>query len=79
MVMLEVPGRRLELALYCFPRALESAWNIGVKYGWWPSVPGGEAVYFSLAMGAMMSLYQHDPASIQEGYRKVLYRFYGTT
>lgn len=77
MVLLEAPGRRLELALYCAPRAVESFWNCGVKAKWWRSIPGGELIYFSLSMGVIMSLYQHDPESIQDGYRKVMVRFLG--
>ena len=34
MVLIEVPGRRLELGLYCLPRAVESLWNAYVKAGY---------------------------------------------
>ncbi|KAJ1936927.1 hypothetical protein FBU59_004903, partial [Linderina macrospora] len=30
-VLLEAPSRRVELAMYCFLRALESGWDVGVK------------------------------------------------
>ncbi|KAJ3099529.1 hypothetical protein HDU97_002972 [Phlyctochytrium planicorne] len=77
MVLIEAPGRRLELGMYCLPRALESLWNCGVGYGWWRHVPHGEGIYFCLATGVLMTLYQKDPASIHDGYRKVMYRFFG--
>ena len=77
MVFIEVPGRRLELALYCLPRAVESAWNCGVKWKYWNNLHGGEAFYFSIASGILMCLYQQDPESIHEGYRKIMLRLIG--
>ncbi|KAI9358271.1 hypothetical protein DFJ73DRAFT_819350, partial [Zopfochytrium polystomum] len=76
-VMVEAPGRRLELGLYCLPRAVESFWNCGVQWGWWRNVPGGEAIYFSIATGVLMALYQMDTETIPSGYRKVMYRLFG--
>ncbi|KAL2918890.1 hypothetical protein HK105_201724 [Polyrhizophydium stewartii] len=77
MVMIEVPGRRLELALYCMPRAIESLYNHLVKKGYARHVPFGEAIYFCLSTGVLMTLYQTDPGSIHSGYRKIMYRFFG--
>ena len=76
-VFIESRGRRLELALYCLPRAIEAAWNCAVKWGYWNHLWGGEALYFSLASSILMSLYQHDPESIHDGYRKVMVRLIG--
>src|SRR5262249_54864291 len=45
MVMIEVPGRRLELGLYCLPRALESFWNCGVQWGWWKNIPYVQSLF----------------------------------
>ena len=39
MVLIEVPGRRLELGLYCLPRALESFWNSFIMKGYVKHVP----------------------------------------
>ncbi|KAI8844848.1 hypothetical protein BC829DRAFT_400161 [Chytridium lagenaria] len=64
MVLIEAPGRRLELGMYCLPRALESLWNSGVGWGWWQHVSG---LYFCVATGVLMTLYQKDPASIHDG------------
>ncbi|KAI8928387.1 hypothetical protein BC831DRAFT_448558 [Entophlyctis helioformis] len=77
MVLIEVPGRRLELGLYCLPRAIESLWHSLGKRGYVRNIPYGEAVYFCLSTGVLMTLYQSDPGSIHEGYRKVMYRFFG--
>ena len=77
MVLIEAPGRRLELGLYCLPRAVESLWNCGVKWGWWKHIPYGEGIYFCLATGVLMTLYQREPEGIHDGYRKVMFRFFG--
>jgi len=37
-VLLETPSRRMELALYCLPRAIESFWKCGAKFGYWPNI-----------------------------------------
>lgn len=76
-VLLEAPGRRLELALYCLPRAVECFWNAGVDKKIWKNIKYGEGIYFSIAMGCIMTLYQHDPESIQDGYRKIMVRYLG--
>ncbi len=38
---------------------------------------GGEAIYFCLSTGLLMSLYQDDPESIHDGYRKFMTRVVG--
>ncbi|KAG5462133.1 MAG: hypothetical protein BJ554DRAFT_5571, partial [Olpidium bornovanus] len=57
-VLIEPRKKRLELGLYCLPRALESAWKCGIEWGWLRNVAGGELIYSSLSMGVLMSLYQ---------------------
>ncbi|RKP26599.1 hypothetical protein SYNPS1DRAFT_13964 [Syncephalis pseudoplumigaleata] len=74
---IDAPGRRLELGMYCLTRALETAWNCGVKWGWWRVIPNGELVYFVFGMGALMSVYQTSPGSIQRGYYGILSRLVG--
>lgn len=77
-VILEQPkSRRLELALYCFPRALESLWNIMVDKGYVKALPYGEVVLFSLSMGLMMTLYQNEPDVVPSNYESVMVRFFG--
>ena len=68
MVLIEVPGRRLELGLYCMPRAIESLWNSMVNAGYARNIPLGECIYFSLSTGVIMTFYQNDPGCIHEGY-----------
>ena len=76
-VFIEGPGRRLELALYFLPRAIETAWNCAVKWGYWSNICCGEVIYFSVASSILMTIYQHDPESIHDGYRKAMKRFIG--
>ncbi|TPX32943.1 hypothetical protein SeMB42_g07554 [Synchytrium endobioticum] len=76
-VLLEARSRRLELAMYCLPRALESFYRCGVEWGWWRYLLGGERLYFCLSTGILMLLYQHDPESIPETYRNLFTRFLG--
>jgi hypothetical protein len=76
-VFIEGPGRRLELALYFVPRAIETAWNCAVKWGYWNSISCGEIIYFSIASSVLMTIYQHDPESIHDGYRKAMKRLIG--
>lgn len=73
MVMVEEPGRRLELAMYCLPRSIESFWNCGVEWGWWRTICGGEAIYFCITTGVLMSLYETEPESIHGVYRKAMH------
>lgn len=79
MVLLEAPGRRLELGMYCLPRAIESLWNTFISKGYVSNIPRGETLYFSIATGVLMVLYQDDPMSIHDGYRKIMTRFFGVT
>jgi len=37
----------------------------------------GEVIYFSLAMGALMSMYQNEPECLNSAFRNVLTRFFG--
>ncbi|RKP11724.1 hypothetical protein BJ684DRAFT_12547 [Piptocephalis cylindrospora] len=75
--LIDPPGRRLELAMYCLPRALESLWKCWERDGWVRGVRHGEVAYFSVAMGFLMWLYQCQPESIDDSYRGVMTRFFG--
>jgi hypothetical protein len=77
-VIMEQPqSRRLELAMYCLPRALESLWNMMVKRGVVKNIPYGESIMFSVAMGGLLTLYQNEPETIPGSYKHVLIRFFG--
>lgn len=90
-VMLESPGRQLELAYYCLPRAMESLWREGITRGYWKPLQiykalgmagaqkgsGGEVGFFVLATGVLMALYQMERGDVSGVYRKMLTRLFG--
>ncbi|KAF9100730.1 hypothetical protein BGX27_000269 [Mortierella sp. AM989] len=76
-VLIEAPGRQMELALYCLPRALETAWNMLISRGFVRNIPHGDIALFSASMGVMMSIYQNDPSVINKHYLTVLTRIFG--
>ncbi|KAI1321342.1 hypothetical protein EDD11_006679 [Mortierella claussenii] len=67
-VLIEAPGRQMELALYCLPRALETSWKLLSKRGLVKNIPHGDIALFSASMGVMMTLYQNDPSVINKHY-----------
>ncbi|KAJ2511508.1 hypothetical protein GGI11_005083 [Coemansia sp. RSA 2049] len=76
-VLVEAPSRRVELAMYCFLRAVENLWDVGIKRGWWKNIRHAEVALFSAAMGIMMTIYQNDPATIGITYHSILTRVFG--
>ncbi|KAG0209487.1 hypothetical protein BGX33_005487 [Mortierella sp. NVP41] len=76
-VLIEAPGRQMELALYCLPRALETTWKLLLKRGLVRNIPYGDIALFSASMGVMMTLYQNDPGVINKHYLTVLTRVFG--
>ncbi|KAJ2847749.1 hypothetical protein GGI22_005892, partial [Coemansia erecta] len=76
-VLIEAPSRRTELAMYCFLRAIENVWDVGVKRNWWKHIRHAEVALFSAAMGIMMTIYQNDPTTIGITYHSILTRIFG--
>ncbi|KAG0354793.1 hypothetical protein BC939DRAFT_405705 [Gamsiella multidivaricata] len=76
-VLIEAPGRQMELALYCLPRALETAWKLMLKRGLVRNIPHADIALFSASMGVMMTLYQNEPSVINKHYLTVLTRIFG--
>ncbi|GJJ74702.1 hypothetical protein EMPS_07060 [Entomortierella parvispora] len=76
-VLIEAPGRQMELALYCLPRALETTWKLLLKRGLVKNIPHGDIALFSASMGVMMTLYQNEPSVINKHYLTVLTRIFG--
>ncbi|KAF9258656.1 hypothetical protein L218DRAFT_876674 [Marasmius fiardii PR-910] len=75
-VLVEEKHRREELAMYVFPKALESVW---LTVGLGGRVPPlcGEVVLAVLGMGMVMNTYQNKPKRLSGLVRKVLYQFVG--
>ncbi|KAF9145735.1 hypothetical protein BGX30_007047 [Mortierella sp. GBA39] len=76
-VLIEAPGRQIELGLYCLPRALDTAWHLMLKRGLVRNVPNAEMALFCASMGLMMTIYQNDPSVINNNYLSVLTRVFG--
>ncbi|KAG0030497.1 hypothetical protein BGZ82_007404 [Podila clonocystis] len=76
-VLIEAPGRQMELALYCLPRALETSWKLLAKRRVVRNMPHGDIALFCASMGVMMSIYQNDPSVINKHYLSVLTRVFG--
>ncbi|KAG0059672.1 hypothetical protein BGZ89_000203 [Linnemannia elongata] len=76
-VLIEAPGRQMELALYCLPRALETSWKLMMKRGLVRNIKNGDIALFSASMGVLMTLYQNEPSVINKHYLTVLTRVFG--
>ncbi|KAM0789497.1 hypothetical protein ACM66B_000316 [Microbotryomycetes sp. NB124-2] len=64
-VWLVPAARRVDLGLYSLRIALQCAWDVAVSRGKARNIPGGELLYFSVAMGILMSCHDRDPALLQ--------------
>ena len=62
-ILLERKGRRSELALYVFPRALHSWWTLCCQRGLVTPMRNGEVYVFSCAMAIIMFHLEHEHAS----------------
>ena len=68
---LEKKSRRLELALYCFARAIESFYLCAHDWGWVPrrGVPRFDVVMFSAATGILMHAYSDNAGRHRDVFR----------
>eukprot|EP00013_Stygamoeba_regulata_P027344 CAMPEP_0177645988 /NCGR_PEP_ID=MMETSP0447-20121125/9538_1 /TAXON_ID=0 /ORGANISM="Stygamoeba regulata, Strain BSH-02190019" /LENGTH=405 /DNA_ID=CAMNT_0019148499 /DNA_START=531 /DNA_END=1748 /DNA_ORIENTATION=+ len=76
-VLLEMKSRRMELALYCLPRALESAFNELHEVGLVRTVRHGELGLFCLAAALLTYCHQMYPESFKPSIRGMLQFFWG--
>ena len=78
VILIEPAHRRTELALYMFPRFLESLFLFMEKYGYVKSIANGEVLVFALAMGIIMFCYQNDQTNIKSTYLSMFKKYWGT-
>ncbi|KAL6055594.1 Mitochondrial import inner membrane translocase subunit tim17 tim22 tim23 family protein isoform 1 [Balamuthia mandrillaris] len=71
-IFLEKKSRRSELALYVFPRALDSLYMQLLDRKWMASVPHGDLLIFCVAMGGLMHYYHNRPQTMSPLLRYVL-------
>ena len=70
-ILVEQKSRRVELAIFSFPKALASFYMIMIEKGYAIWVPGTELFFGSLSMGILMSLYQLEPEHISHPFYKL--------
>ncbi|TXT15872.1 hypothetical protein VHUM_00375 [Vanrija humicola] len=73
----EEKRRRAELAMYCLPKALESAWFTARKRSWVPIVPFGEALLGAAGMAMVMDAYKHKPSALSGVVSRLMYQLVG--
>ena len=76
--LIEPVSRRTEVALFMFPRFLESMHLAMVKRGLARSYNNAEILIFSLAMSVMMYCYQNDEKHIKASYLSMFKKFFKT-
>ena len=76
-VFFEPPSRRTELALYMFPRFLESFFMFLQKKGLVGSIPNGEVLVFALALAIIMYCYQNEERNIKSNYLGLFKSYWG--
>ena len=76
--MFELPSRRTELALYMFPRFLESIFLLLEKRGYIQSVANGEVLVFAVAMAIIMYCYQNEESNIKSNYLNLFKKYWGS-
>ena len=59
-LLIEKKSRRLELALYCVPRAMFSLYLKANKRGLLPVVPHFETALFAFSSGLFLYFYEHE-------------------
>ena len=77
-VLFEPANRRTELALYMFPRFLESIHLALAKRGYVKSYANAEVLIFAFAMSVIMYCYQNEDRNIKSTYLSMFKKFWGT-
>ena len=77
-VFFEPPSRRTELALYMFPRFLESFSLYLINKGYVVSIPNGEILVFAIALSIIMYCYQNEERNIKANYHALFKSYWGT-
>jgi len=74
-ILIERKSRRSELALYAFPRALDSLYMILYDHQMAFRIPQGEAILFCCAMGSVMWFFENEEQCLSPLVSKLLERF----
>ena len=68
-ISFEKKSRRTELALFCIPGFLESAWNLLKKRKYVVETKNGEVFIFTFAIAVIMYWIERQPDAIKSAYR----------
>lgn len=77
-IFLENKSKRVELALFVLPKAVQSVYMIMIDSGFICDLPGIEIAAASFSMSIIMSLYQLEPHNISQLLYKVMRATIGT-
>lgn len=73
----ESHGKRKELALYCFPRALQIGWNMLIKANVVTPIKNGEFIFLSLTVTCLFYMFQNHKEAIPPSHYRFLQRILG--
>jgi hypothetical protein len=71
-ILFEAPARRGEIAMYVFPRYIESLKTFLGKMRLWPEIPMGGKLLFGLAIGIIANTFLQDERSVKKHFRWLL-------
>lgn len=71
-IIIEAESRKGELALYLFPRVLETLWNLMKKKGFPLRIKNFEIFVFGIAMGTLTYFLHNDDKYIKPSYKSSL-------
>ena len=77
-IFLEQKSKRVELAIFVLPKAVQSLYMIMIDSGFICDLPGIEIFATSFSMSVIMSLYQLEPHNISQLLYKVMRATIGT-
>jgi hypothetical protein len=77
-ILVERKEKRAELAMYVFPKGLQSLYTVMVNNGNMIKVPYLDVMSTSMAMGLIMSLYQEEPHQLSNLMYKFMRAIIGT-
>ena len=76
-ILFEPSKRRTELALYLFPRFLESIWMYLKRNNYVKPIVNGEIIIIAISLGIIMSCYKMDE-KLDSRYLNIFKKFLGT-
>jgi len=76
-ILLENKSRRMELALYCAPRAIYSLYQKAAKHKLLPIVPGFSNLLFVLSATVVLFAHKYEPSAIRGSINRGLQWFMG--